>query len=195
MRNGLLIVGLLGTLVAGTATTAAAQTTVGQFNPYAQTGVNPWCALNPYNITEITCMDTRERGTGTLVSPTLYKFGEGVVHAPGSELAWIILTNFDTVSQTVIVELLVSGRAMPVTRSMTLAPKERKDLSLHDLPELNGGIASFSTGVYFPLSTGHASLVMRPLADTFTHVTLPPPTVSTPSPTTSAGSTSSGTER
>jgi hypothetical protein len=188
LRNRLWMVGLLGTLVASTAATAAAQTTVGSFNPYAQTAVNPWCALNPYNITEITCMDTRERGTGVLVSPTLYKFGEGVVHAPGSELAWVILTNFDTVPQTVIVELLVSGRSTPVTRSILLQPKERKDLSLHDLPELSGGIATFSTGVYFPLSTGHASLVLRPLTDTFNHVTLPPPTVTTPNLTASAGS-------
>jgi hypothetical protein len=126
-------------------------------------------------------MDTRARGTGTPVSPTLYKFGEGVIHAPGSELAWIIMTNFDTVAQTVVVELLVSGRAAPITRSVTLAPKERKDLSLHDMPEFgDGSITTFSTGVYFPLSTGHASLVLRPLTDTFSHVTLPPATVSTP---------------
>src|SRR5262249_47980396 len=140
LRNVLWTVGLLGTLVMGTATIAAAQTggfnpynappttttttpttpttsttpttptnttppttpttNTGAFNPYNQTSVNPWCALNPYDLTQVNCMDTRQRGTGTVVSPTLYKFGEGVVHAPGSELAWVILTNFDSVSQT-----------------------------------------------------------------------------------------------
>jgi hypothetical protein len=213
LRNVLWTVGLLGTVVMGTATMAAAQTggfnpynsstpttpttpttsntptttttpstpttTTGSYNPYNQTNVNPWCALNPYDVTQVNCLDTRARGTGTVVSPTLYKFGEGVVHAPGSELAWVILTNFDSVSQTVVVELLVSGRNSLITRSITLGPKERKDLSLHDLPEFaDGNIATFSTGVYFPLSTGHASLVLRPLTDTFSHVTLPPATVS-----------------
>jgi len=100
-----------------------------------------------------------------------------VVHASGSELAWVILTNFDTQPQTVIVELLVSGRTASITRSITLAPKERKDLGLHDLPELPE-LATFSTAVYFPLTTGHAALVMRPVTDTFSRVTLPPPTVS-----------------
>jgi hypothetical protein len=159
--------------------TTPTTTTTGSFNPYANGAVNPWCALNPYDLNTVNCMDTRARGTGTTVAPTLYKFGEGVVHAPGSELAWVILTNFDTVSQTVVLELLVSGRNAPVTRSITLAPKERKDLSLHDLPEFaDGGVATFSTGIYFPLSTGHASLVMRPATDTFSHVTLPPAVVS-----------------
>jgi len=180
LRNVFVTVGLVGTLVAGIASTAGAQT-VGAFNPYNQTAVNPWCALNPYDLTQVNCMDTRARGTGTVVPPTLYKFGEGVIHAPGSELAWVILTNFDSVSQTVVVELLVSGRNAPITRSITLAPKERKDLSLHDLPEFaNDGIVTFSTGVYFPLNSGHASLVMRPLTDTFSHVTLPPAVVSSP---------------
>jgi len=202
LRNVLTTATLIGLLVPGFAGRAAAQTggfnpyntpttttsptppttttTPGSFNPYANSAVNPWCALNPYNTDVVTCMDTRARGTGTPVSPTLYKFGEGVVHAPCSELAWVIMTNFDTVAQTVVVELLVSGRAAPITRSITLAPKERKDLSLHDMPEFSdGNITTFSTGVYFPLATGHASLVMRPLTDTFSHVTLPPATVST----------------
>jgi hypothetical protein len=179
LRNVLLTVGLLSALAASSPVTAAAQT-VGQFNPYSQTAVNPWCGVSPYNLTDVVCMDIRERGTGTTVPATLYKFGEGVVHAPGSELAWIILTNFDTVTQTVVVELLVTGRANPITRTVTLAPKERKDLALHDLPEFQAGaIATFSTGVYFPLTTGHASLVMRPQTETFSRVTLPPPTVTT----------------
>jgi hypothetical protein len=93
----------------------------------------------------------------------------------------VVLSNFDTVAQTVVVELLVSGRNAPITRMVTLDPKERKELSLHDLPEFaDGAIVTFSTGVYFPLSTGNASLVMRPLTDTFSHVTLPPATVSSP---------------
>ncbi len=190
MRNVLTTVGVLGMLVIGLAGQASAQTfnpynstptttTTGSFNPYASAPVNPWCMLNPYDLTKITCMDTRAKGTGKVVSPTLYKFGEGVVHAPGSELAWVILTNFDNVTQTVVLELLVSGRNAPVTRSITLGPKERKDLSLHDLPEFaDGNITTFSTGVYFPLSTGHASLVMRPETDTFSKVTLPPAVVS-----------------
>src|SRR5689334_19126092 len=162
-----------------TTSTPTTTNTTGSFNPYVNAPVNPWCMLNPYDLTRISCMDTRTKGTGKVVSPTLYKFGEGVVHAPGSELAWVILTNFDSVSQTVVVELLVSGRNSLITRSITLGPKERKDLSLHDLPEFaDGNIATFSTGVYFPLSTGHASLVLRPLTDTFSHVTLPPATVS-----------------
>jgi hypothetical protein len=203
LRNVLTTATLIGLLVPGFAGLAAAQTggfnpyntptttttpttptsttTPGSFNPYKNSTVNPWCALSPYDTNTVTCMDTRSQGTGTLVSPTLYKFGEGVIHAPGSELAWIIMTNFDTVAQTVVVELLVSGHASPITRSVTLAPKERKDLSLHDMPEFaDGSITTFSTGVYFPLSTGHASLVMRPITDTFSHVTLPPATVSTP---------------
>jgi len=193
LRNTLSMIGLLSALVASNAATAAAQTPVGQFNPYTQTAVNPWCGVSPYNLVDVVCMDIRERGTGNTVAPTLYKFGEGVVHAPGSELAWIILTNFDTVPQTVLVELLVSGRANPITRTVTLAAKERKDLALHDLPEFqSGAIATFSTGVYFPLPTGHASLVMRPQTETFSHVTLPPPTVTTPGNVTLAASTSSG---
>jgi hypothetical protein len=178
LRNVLWTIGLLGTLVAGIATTASAQTP-SQLNPYVETAVNPWCSFNPYNSNAVTCMDTRERGTGVSVTPTTYKFGEGVVHAPGSELAWLILTNFDTVTQTVAVELLVSGRTAPIVRTVTLAPKERKDLSLHDFPEFGTGfVVTFSTGVYFPLSTGHASLVMRPATDVFSKVVLPPPTVS-----------------
>jgi len=162
-----------------TTTTTTPTTTTGSFNPYANAPVNPWCMLNPYDLTKVSCMDTRAKGTGKVVSPTFYKFGEGVVHAPGSELAWVILTNFDSVAQTVVLEILVSGRTSTVTRSITLAPKERKDLSLHDMPEFeDGNIATFSTGVYFPLSTGHASLVMRPMTDTFSKVTLPPAVVS-----------------
>jgi hypothetical protein len=200
LRNVLTTASLLGMLVLGLAGSVSAQTggfnpyntpttpttstpttttTTGSFNPYADAPVNPWCMLNPYDLTKISCMDTRTKGTGKVVSPTLYKFGEGVVHAPGSELAWVILTNFDNATQTVVLEILVSGRTSPVTRSITLAPKERKDLSLHDMPEFaDGNIATFSTGVYFPLSTGHASLVMRPITDTFSKVTLPPAVVS-----------------
>lgn len=73
----------------------------------------------------------------------------------------------------------MSGRQTSVTRTVTLAPKERKDLSIHMFQEFGTGIVTFSTGVYFPLSTGHASLVMRPATDVFSTVTLPPPTVST----------------
>ena len=177
MRNVLWTIGLLGTLVVSTAATAAAQTG-SQTNPYNQPSVNPWCAFNPYNLNAVSCMDTRQAGSGVSVTPTVYKFGEGVVHAPGSELAWVILTNFDTVPQTAVVELLVSGRPQPVMRSVTLAPKERRDLSLHEFTEFGGGgIVTFSTGVYFPLSTGHASLVMRPMTDVWSKVTLPPATV------------------
>jgi hypothetical protein len=178
LRNLLTTVGLLFALVASNAANAAAQTTAGSFNPYNLTNVNPWCGVSPYKPLDIICMDTRTRGTGVAVKPTLYKFGEGVVHAPGSELAWIILTNFDTVAQTVVVEFLASGSTAPITRVITLAPKERKDLALHDLEEFQGGLVTFSTGVYFPLATGNASLVMRPMVETFSHVTLPPPTVS-----------------
>jgi hypothetical protein len=179
LRNVLWTIGLLAALTVGTTTNASAQT-AGQLNPYVETPVNPYCSFNPYNLNAVSCMDTRERGTGVTVPPTIYKFGEGVINAPGSELAWLILTNFDTVSQTVAVELLVSGRQTPITRTVTLAPKERKDLSIHMFQEFGGGaIVTFSTGVYFPLSTGHASLVMRPATDVFSKVTLPPPTVST----------------
>jgi hypothetical protein len=186
LRNVLWTVGLLATLVVSTAATAAAQTS-GQ-NPY-QLSATPWCAFNPYNLNAVSCMDTRQAGSGVAVTPTVFKFGEGVVHAPGSELAWVILTNFDTIPQTVVVELLVSGRPQPVMRSVTLAPKERRDLSLHEFPELaSGNIVTFSTGVYFPLPTGHASLVMRPQTDVWSKVTLPPATVT-------QGSASAGSEQ
>jgi hypothetical protein len=163
---------------------ASAHSTFAQeCNPYGHGDTNPACHVIQPEPSPAQCIDPY--GTGVMCSvagvnttATVFKFGEGVVHAPGSELAWIILTNFDTVGQTTFVELLL-GSGQRVKRSVTLQPKERKDLSLHEFPEL-AGLVTFSTGVYFPLSTGHASLVMRPQSDVWAKVVLPPPTVSGP---------------
>jgi len=120
---------------------------------------------------EVVCAITHA-GVETSIEPTLYKFGEGVVHAPGSELAFLIVSNFDTVPVTVTVRFLIQGSAQIVTRTITADPRERK---VYDLTSDSAfaGLTTFSTRIYAP-GESDISLVLRPAVDSFARTILPP---------------------
>lgn len=154
----------------------------------AQTPAPPYaCVLIPYNDVQgsnglhipfgVYCTYTAN-GTATPLAPTVYKFTEGVVHAPGSELAWLVLANFDDVPQTVLVSFLVQGSTQVIWRTATLPAHGRVSMELHTDPSFDH-VVGFSTRVYWP-GDGDAQLVLRPAADPFSRATLPPPTVTRP---------------
>lgn len=105
-------------------------------------------------------------------APTVYKFGEGVVHAPGSELAFLIIANFEPTELNVTVRFLVQGSTQVVTRMITAAPRTRQAYAVHD-DDLFTGLKTFSTRVYSP-GEADVSLVLRPSADPFARTILPP---------------------
>jgi hypothetical protein len=138
------------------------------------------CELMPYvqfGGPRVRCVEVVS-GITTEIQPTVYKFTEGVVHAPGSELAWLVLANFADIPQTVTAEFLVEGSTEIIWITETLAPHERKSVDLHSNSQFKS-VRNFSTRVYWP-GDGDTQLVMRPATDPFGRVTLPPPTV-TPS--------------
>jgi len=111
-------------------------------------------------------------GVETPIAPTLYKFGEGVVHAPGSELAFLIVSNFESTPLTVTVRFLVQGSTQIVTRTVTAAPRTREPYLIHD--DLSFvGLKTFSTRVYAPGDID-VSLVLRPASEPFARTILPP---------------------
>lgn len=116
-------------------------------------------------------------GIETPIAPTIVRFGEGVVHAPGSELAWVVVANFDAVPIVVTIRFLVQGLGL-VTRTMEIPARGRVGYSVHD-DYLLTGLRTFSTRVYVPGDAG-VSLVLRPAADSWAHTVLPPPDVSRP---------------
>src|SRR5689334_15291014 len=92
------------------------------------------CELNPYpvgGVVQVKCY-VETPTTRTVVPPTVFRFGEGVVHAPGSELAWIILTNFDATPQTVTLEFLMQGDDRPIWRTFTVPGYQRLPYALHE---------------------------------------------------------------
>lgn len=120
---------------------------------------------------EVSCSVT-VAGVTTDIQPTLYKFGEGVVHAPGSELAWLVVSNFDAVPVTVTVRFLVQGSTQIVTHQITAPPRTRQPYEIHNDTAL-AGLKTFSTRVYSPGETD-ISLVLRPTTDPFARTILPP---------------------
>jgi hypothetical protein len=140
------------------------------------------CELNPYaqfGGPRVICVEV-VNGITAEIAPTIYKFTEGVVHAPGSELAWLVLANFSDSPQTITAEFLVEGTTQMVWLTEKLAARERRAVSLHSNSQFNA-VRAFSTRVYWP-GDGDTQLVMRPAADTFGRVTLPPPTVTPSTP-------------
>ena len=138
------------------------------------------CELNPYPLLgkppAVNCWTLDAAGTTrTPIAPTVYKFGEGVVHAPGSELAWVILTNFDNTPQTVTLEFIQQGDPRPVWRTYPVLAHQRLPIAIHDDDEFVG-LVTFNTRVFWA-GDGDAQLVMRPTIEPFTRATIPAPTV------------------
>jgi hypothetical protein len=136
------------------------------------------CRLNPYpdphGKVGVDCVRFTETGI-TPVKTTVFMFGEGVVHAPGSELAWVIVTNFDPTPQVITIELVAQGSGSPNWRQFTLAPFERFPFAVHDDDDF-AGMHAFTTRVFVAGDTD-AVLVMRPATDSFSRATLPAATV------------------
>lgn len=110
-------------------------------------------------------------GVETPMPPTIIRFGEGVVHAPGSELAWVVVANYDPVPVTVTLRFLVQGVGL-VTRTFDVGAHARNGYPVHDDPLL-AGLRTFSTRAYVPGDVD-VSLVLRPQTNPWSHVTLPP---------------------
>lgn len=125
---------------------------------------------------EVVCTST-VGGVETPLDPTIVRFGEGVVHAPGSELAFLVVANYDQIPITVTIQLLVSGLGL-VTRTLDVPPDTRTGYALHDDPALTG-LRTFSTRVYAPGDVD-VSLVLRPQVNPWSHATLPPFDVTRP---------------
>lgn len=143
----------------------------------AQTPPTAVCELNPYpvgGVVRVHCW-TETSTTRVDVPPTVFRFGEGVVHAPGSELAFLVLTNFEAAPQTVTIEFIMQGDARPIWRTFTLQAHQRLPIEVHD-DDAFAGLVTFNTRVFWA-ADGDASLVMRPNVDPFSRATIPPPAV------------------
>jgi hypothetical protein len=118
-----------------------------------------WCAPeNPYNLPAgcppISVVAER--------ASTIVAIPEGVVHAPGSELAYAVITGLSAGYQNVVVQFIAEGRA-PVTRYLMVGPNSRTSIEAHAAYE---GLTTFSTVVYCERACA-ASLVMRPAGPNF----------------------------
>lgn len=138
------------------------------------------CDLDPYNYANSTptvrCHLLDARGTTEVpIAPTVYRFGEGVVHAPGSELAFLILTNFDDTPQGVELEYILQGNPRPQWRHYVVQAHERLPIPVHDDPMMTA-LTTFNVRVFWP-GDGDAQLVMRPAIDPFSRATIPAPAV------------------
>lgn len=123
----------------------------------------------------VTCSNTTPNAAPVAVAPTIFRFTEGVVQAPGSELAFVILANFDTAAKGVEVEYLLQGQPRPVWRSYVVQPHERRAIAVHEDPAFPA-LSAFSVRVFWP-GDGDAQLVMRPAVDAFSRATIPAPAV------------------
>lgn len=113
------------------------------------------------------------------VAPTVHTFTEGVVRAPGSELAYITLANYDLVPVTVIVRFLVTGIGL-VEDEVTVKAQSRAGYEVHANPALGTGLRTFSVRVYAPDATTDVGLVLRPVSDPWSRAILPGDTVQRP---------------
>lgn len=143
------------------ATTAAAQTT--PFDPYDPNDPRhaaSWCGqFNPYLGEPRNCLpltDVAERAMTILAIP------EGVVHAPGAEMAYLVVTPVDDAVQNIVVQFIVGGRE-PIVRYLMAAPKSRLSVEAHRAIE---GMTAFSAVVYCEKSCA-AALTMRPAGPEF----------------------------
>lgn len=163
-RGGFVV--LVSLVMASAALAQPAPPAVCGLDPYVYAGIGPrvkcWTA-------------TPDGSTQTPVAPTVYKFGEGVVHAPGSELAWVILANFDETPQGVELEYIITGAPYPVWRHYTVPAHARYPVPVHEDAEF-AGLATFNVRVFWP-GDGDAQLVMRPASDPFSRATIPAPAV------------------
>ena len=153
--------------------------------PRAETPPPPAaCLPNPYAMAmrqpAVQCVAPDAAGIRRVVTPTVHSIGEGVVHAPGSELAFLILTNFDSTAQGVEVQYLIQGEAQPVWRHYVVQGFERTPILVHDDP-LFAGLRTFTVRAFWP-GEGSTQLVMRPAADPFSHATIPPVMTKKPTP-------------
>jgi hypothetical protein len=140
------------------------------------------CGLDPYVYTgtapTVKCSVLDSAGTTQIpVAPTVYRFGEGVVHAPGSELAFVIVTNFDDTPQGVELEYIIQGNPRPQWRHYVVQAHERLPIPVHDDPVFTN-LTTFNLRVFWP-GDGDASLVMRPAVDAFSRATIPAPAITT----------------
>jgi len=115
-------------------------------------------------------------GTVTDVTPVIHRFGEGVANAPGSEQAFLIIANYNTVPVTVLIRALVNGRAGVISESLTIPAQNRISYPLHVDSNIviSPAITTFSLRVYAPDDNVDISLVLRPVVEFWAHPTFSP---------------------
>lgn len=121
---------------------------------------------------DISCV-TLTGAVETPAQPNIHSIGEGVVRAPGSELAYLVVANYDTVPVSVAVRFLVSGVGL-VSRQVDVPALSRAAYEVHNDDAFGPGLRTFSTRVYAPGSNIDVSLVMRPLVNPWSQAVLPP---------------------